>query len=204
MRKLALSLAVLALVTSPALAKPGKYNKVVSVGEKAPDFSGIPAVMGDKDTSLSLDAIKDKVVVLVFFANHCPAVTTIEDRVIDFANDYKDKGVKVVAVAVSDADEDKIPGIKARIKDKGYPFVYGYDFSQEIGRNYGASNTPQFFVLDQGRVIRYTGAFDDNVMKASKASKSYLKDAVDAVLAGKEVETTETKAQGCGIHYNSK
>ncbi len=201
MRKLVLSLAVLGLVAAPALAKPGKYNKVVSVGEKAPDFSGIPAVMGDKDTSLSLDAMKDKVVVLVFFANHCPAVTAVEDRVIDFAKDYEAKGVKVVAMAVSDMDIDKIPGIKQRIKDKGYPFVYGYDGGQTIGKDYGASVTPQFFVLDQDRTIRYTGAFD-NGRRESDATKHFVKDAVDALLAGNSVEMTETKASGCGIGYN--
>jgi len=200
MRKMVLSLAVLALVASPALA--GEFNRVITVGQKAPAFSGIPAVMAEKEASLSLsDLAKDDVVVLVFLANHCPVVTAYEDRVIDFANDYKGKGVKVVAVCVDVRNEgDKLPGIKQRVKEKGYPFVYGYDDSQEIGKAYGATNTPQFVVIDKDKTIRYTGAMDDN-QNENRVTKQYLRDAVDAVLKGDSPEIKETKAVGCGISY---
>jgi thiol-disulfide isomerase/thioredoxin len=201
MRKWMLSLAGLALIAAPVLA--GQFNKVISVGDKAPVFSGIPAAMGDTDASLTLNDLKEDVVVLVFLANHCPVVTAYEDRVIDFANDYKGKSVKVIAVAVNDIDQDRLPGIKQRIKDKGYNFVYGYDESQKIGKAYGATNTPQFFVLDKGRTIRYTGAMDDN-QTATKVTKQYLRDAVDALLKGESVEVSETRPQGCGIQYTKK
>jgi alkyl hydroperoxide reductase subunit AhpC len=202
MRKMFLSLAVLALVASPVLA--GEFNRVISVGQKAPSFTGIPAVMGSKEASLDLNNLKDEVVVLVFLANHCPVVTAYEDRIIDFANDYKDKGVKVVAVCVDVRNEqDKLPGIKQRVKEKGYPFVYGYDDSQEIGRAYGATNTPQFVVIDKDKTIRYTGASDDNQNEA-KVTKQYLRDAVDAVLKGESPEVKETRAVGCGISYKSR
>lgn len=198
MRKLFLSLAGLALVASPVFA--GKYNKAISVGEKAPAFSGIPAVDGTKDTSLSLSDIKEDVVVVVFLANHCPAVTAYEDRVIEFANDYKGKNVKVVAVCVNDNDDDRLPAIKDRVKKKGYNFAYGYDDTGKIGKDFGANVTPQFFVLDKNRVIRYTGAFDDNGEEA-KVTKKYLASAVDAILKGESVEIEETRAKGCGISY---
>jgi len=200
MRKMFLSLAVLALVASPALA--GEFNKVISVGQKAPSFSDIPAVMANKEATLDLNNLaKDDVVVLVFLANHCPVVTAYEDRIIDFANDYKGKGVKVVAVCVDVMNEqDKLPGIKERVKDKGYNFVYGYDDSQAIGRAYGATNTPQFVVIDKDKTIRYTGAMDDNQIE-TKVSKQYLRDAVDAVLKGDSPEVKETRAVGCGIRY---
>jgi len=202
MRKMFLSLAVLALVASPVLA--GEFNKVITVGQKAPSFTGIPAVMVEKDASLNLDNLtKDNVVVLVFLANHCPVVTAYEDRIIDFANDYKGKNVKVVAVCVDVMnDQDKLPGIKQRVKDKGYTFVYGYDDSQEIGKAYGATNTPQFVVIDKDKTIRYTGALDDN-QNESKATKQYLRDAVDAVLKGDSPEVKETRAVGCGIRYKN-
>jgi alkyl hydroperoxide reductase subunit AhpC len=200
MRKLFLSLAVLALVASPALA--GEYNKVITVGQKAPAFTGIPAVMGQNEASLDLNTLgKDDVVVLVFLANHCPVVTAYEDRIIDFANDYKDKGIKVVGVCVDVVNEqDKLPGIKQRVKEKGYPFVYGYDDSQEIGKAYGATNTPQFVVIDKDKTIRYTGAMDDN-QNENRVTKKYLRDAVDAVLKGDSPEVKETRAVGCGIRY---
>jgi alkyl hydroperoxide reductase subunit AhpC len=201
MRKLFLSLAVLALVASPALA--GEFNKVITVGQKAPAFTGIPAVKGQNEASLDLTTLaKDDVVVLVFLANHCPVVTAYEDRIIDFANDYKDKGVKVVGVCVDVVNEqDKMPGIKQRVKDKGYPFVYGYDDSQEIGRAYGATNTPQFVVIDKDKTIRYTGAMDDSQQEA-RVKKTYLRDAVDAVLKGDSPEISETQPKGCSVKYS--
>jgi len=201
MRKTILSLAVLALVASPAFAA-GKFNKKVGPGEPAPTFSGIPAVMIDKDTSLSLGDIKEDVVVVVFLANHCPVVVNYEDRIIDLANAYKGKSVKVVGLCVNDMDSDRLPAIKDRVKEKGYNYVYGYDESQQVGKAYGATNTPQFFVLDKTRTIRYTGALDDNGNE-SKVSKRYVRDAVDALLKGESVEIAETRAVGCGIKYKN-
>jgi len=199
MRKMFLSLAALALVASPAFA--GRYNKVVSVGEKAPTFSGIPATTkAGEDTSLTLSDIKEDVVVLVFLGNHCPVVQAYEDRIIEFTNDYKGKNVKVVGVSVNDLDSDRLPAIKNYMKEKGSNYVYGYDESQQIGKAYGATNTPQFFVLDKDRVIRYTGAMDDN-MNEAKVQKTYLRDAVDALLKGESVEVSETQPKGCGVKY---
>jgi len=203
MRKILLSLAVIALAV-PVFAD--HYNKAVKIGDKAPDFSGIPAVSpSGEQTSLTLSDLKDDVVVLVFLANHCPAVQAADDRIIDFANDYKDKPVKLVAVCVDVSnDQDRLPGIKNRMtKEKKLNYTYGYDESQAIGRAYGATNTPHFFVLDKERKIRYIGAMDDNVMNEAKVTKHYLRDAVDALLAGKTPALDETRAAGCGIRYNS-
>ena len=197
MRKVLLSLVVLALA-APAFAD----NKVVKPGDKAPTFSGIPAIAPNgEQTSLSLPDLKEDVVVLVFLANHCPAVQACDDRIIDFANDYKDKPVKLVAVCVNDMDTDRLPKIKEHMKDKGINYVYGYDESQAIGRAYGAVVTPHFFVLDKARNIRYIGAMDDNVFSEDKAKKQYLRNAVDALLAGKAPEVAETEPKGCGIKY---
>ncbi|QEH36439.1 Thiol-disulfide oxidoreductase ResA [Aquisphaera giovannonii] len=200
MRKVLLSLAVLALAV-PAYAAD-HYNKKVKVGDQAPDFSGIPAVAPNgEQTSLTLGDIKEDVVVLVFLANHCPAVLAADDRIIEFTSEYKDKPVKVVAVAVSNADEDKLPGIKNHAKEKKINYTYGHDETQAIGKAYGASNTPHFFVLDKERKIRYIGAMDDNVMNETKVTKHYLKDAVDALLAGNTPPVEETRPAGCGISY---
>jgi peroxiredoxin len=198
MRKMFLSLAALALIASPVFA--GKYNKIVSVGDKAPTFAGIPAVEGSQDTSLTLSDIKEDVVVLVFLGNHCPVVQMYEDRIIDFTSDYKGKSVKVVGVSVNDSDTDRLPAIKNYVKEKGSNYVYGYDESQAIGRAYGATNTPQFFVLNKDRKISYLGAMDDNRNEA-KVTKKYLRDAVDALLAGKTPAVEETRPDGCGVQY---
>ncbi|CAN5914955.1 thioredoxin family protein [soil metagenome] len=201
MRKFVLSLAALALIASPALA--GKFNKVVDIGQKAPEFSGIPATMKGEDTSLSLGDIEEEVIVLVFLGNHCPYVVAIEDRLNDFASDYKDKSVKLVGVSVNDLDSDRLPAIKQWVDEKGSQYVYGYDESQEIGKAYGATNTPQFFVLDKERTIRYMGAMDDSPMNEAKATTQYVRKAVDTLLAGEEIdaESAETRPIGCGVKY---
>jgi len=199
MRKVVLSLVAVAAIALPAMA--GKYNKAVSVGDKAPTFSGLPAVFKGEQTSVSLPDIKEDLVVLVFLANHCPAVGQYEDRLIEFTKDYEGKGVRVVGVSVSQAEGDKLAGIKDYMKDKGSNYVYAYDESQAIGKAYGASNTPHFFVLDKERKIRYIGAMDNN-MSEGKVTKTYLRDAVNALLAGKAPEVDETRPVGCGIGYS--
>jgi len=198
MRKFALSLVVLSLVAVPVFA--GKFNKVITVGQKAPDFSGIPAVANGEDASVSLADLKEDVVVVVFLANHCPVVQRYEDRIIDFTNDYKNKNVKVVGFAVSAMDQDKLPGIKKYMQDHKSNYIYGYDETQAVGKAYGATNTPQFFVLDKERKIRYTGAMDDS-QREDKVTKTYLRDAVDAVLKGETPAVEETRPEGCGVSY---
>ena len=203
MRKTFLSLAVLALVAAPAFA--GKYNKVLSIGDKAPTFDALPAVEGTGDTSLSLSDIKEDVVVIGILANHCPAVVANDDRIIDMVGSLKGQSVKFIGLSVTAAagqkELDDIAGIKSRSKEKHFNYVYGYDESQKVGKAYGAAATPTFFVLDKARTVRYMGALDNSPMDESKAKTNYVKNAVEALLSGKDVEVTETKAVGCGIGY---
>lgn len=198
MRKSLFSLFAVALVANPAFA--GKFNKAVEIGQKAPDFSGIPAVHNGQDASVSLADAKEDVVVLVFLGNHCPVVQAYEDRLIDFTNDYKGKNVKVIGVAVGHQPEDRLPGIKKYTKEKGSNYLYGYDESQAAGRAYGATRTPEFFVLNKDRNICYMGAMDDN-QNEDKVTKTYLRDAVDSVLKGETPAVQETRAVGCGVIY---
>jgi peroxiredoxin len=207
MRKWFLSLAALALLASPAFA--GNFNKKVSVGDPAPTFSNIPAVENGKDATLSLDNLKDDIVVVVFLGNHCPVVVEYEDRIVDFANAYKDKGVRVVGLSVNNLESDKLPAIKVRMEGTGkgdpnakgwHNYIYGYEESGKIGKAYGATNTPQFFVLDKTRTIRYMGALDDS-RDENKVKKHYLSDAVDALLKGETIEIAETRPVGCGVKY---
>ncbi len=176
------------------------------MARRRPDFSAIQAAEPNGETtSLSLGDIKEDVVVVVFLANHCPVVTAYEDRMYDFVADYKGKSVKLVGIAVSGSrtkKTDDLAAIKKRaVADKKFNYVYGYDETQAVGRAYGATNTPQFFVLDKHRNIAYIGAMD-NSQNESKATKTYVRDAVDALLAGKAVEVKETRPVGCGISYD--
>jgi len=203
MRKMLLSAAVLALAV-PAFA--GEYNKAVSAGDKAPKFAAVKAIENGKEVTLSLDDIKEDVVVVTFFANHCPVVVACEDRTIDLANSYKGKSVKFVAICCTDDTNqlsaiDDLKAIQAKVKEKGYSFAYGYNPTGEVGKAYGAKVTPEYFVLDKTRTIQYLGAMDDSPNSESGVKKTYLKDAINAVLKGESVEVKETPARGCGISY---
>ena len=206
MRTWILSLAGLALIAGPAFAA-GKYNKALTIGEKAPGFDAIPAITGAQETSVSLGDVKEDVVVIAFLANHCPAVVATEDRFIDLAKSFGDKSVKVIGISVTAApgqkEVDDLTAIKHQVKNKGYNFTYAYDESQKTGKAYGAAATPTVIVLDKARKVRYMGALDDSTMNESKVNQTYVKDAVTALLAGKDVEVTETRPQGCGISYVS-
>jgi peroxiredoxin len=202
MRKVLLSLVAISAIAIPALA--GKYNKVVSVGDKAPTFDALPAIYNGEQTSVSLSELKEDVVVVVFVAKHCPVVVGYEDRLVDFTSDYKDKSVRVVGICVSSQEGDKLPGIKDYMKDHKSNYIYGYDESQAVGKAYGAVATPQFFVLDKERKIRYTGLMDDSPSSESKVTKTYLRDAVDALLKNESPPVDETKAIGCGISYTRR
>ncbi|MCY2934199.1 MAG: redoxin family protein [Planctomycetota bacterium] len=203
MRKMILSLAVLAM-SFPAFAADK-----VKVGDKAPVFSGIPAINAKGEaTTLNLGDIKKDVVVVTFLANHCPAVVAYEDRIIDLVNKNKDKSVELIAICCTDPEssygkQDDIKMIAAKIKEKGYNFAYGFDGEGTSGKAYGAIATPHFFVLNKDRELVYAGALDNN-NNESAADKNYVQAAIDAALKGESPETKETRARGCGIAYKSR
>jgi thiol-disulfide isomerase/thioredoxin len=137
---------------------------------------------------------------VVFTCNHCPVAQAYEDRIIAIANDYQDKGVELVAINVNNMEADKLPAMKERAEAKGFKFDYLYDPSQKIGRKFGATVTPHAFLVDGEQKLAYVGAIDDN-MEVDKVEKEYLRDAIDAVLAGSKPETDSTKPMGCAIRY---
>ena len=138
--------------------------------------------------------------VVVFACNHCPVVKTYERRLIRFVDDYRDKGVELVAISVSRQASDQLPQMKSRASGSGFNFPYLIDPSQKIAKAYGATCTPHVFVLDQQRRIAYMGKIDDH-LDESKVTERFLRDAVDALLAGKSPDVAETRQVGCDIEY---
>jgi peroxiredoxin len=196
MFRFALSVLALGLVLSPVQA--GEFNKKVNIGDAAPAFT----VKNVDDKMLTLDSFKDKdVVVICVTCNHCPVAVAYEDRMVAFAKKYGgDKGkVAFVAVNVQVNDVDNLDKMKERSKEKGFNFPYAIDESQKIGRDLGASVTPEFFVYDKNRKLVYMGAMDDD---QNEPKVNYLDNAVEATLKGGKVEKTETRARGCGVQYN--
>jgi peroxiredoxin len=169
------------------------------IGDAAPAFKGI----GTDDKEYCCHNFKGKVVVLVFTCNHCPVAVAYEDRLIALQNDYGSKGVQVVALCVNDRPGDRLPDMKKRAKDKDFNFPYVFDESQKSAKDFGATCTPHAFVICQEGKIAYMGAIDDNI-KPDKVGKHYVREAVDALLAGNTPETTVTKQFGCSIKWSKK
>lgn len=166
----------------------------------APAFS-LPGVDGRTHT---LDDYADaKALALVQSCNHCPYVQAWEDRMIALASEYADRGFQLVAIASNDAanyPEDSFEEMKRRAQKRGFTFDYLYDEPQEIARTLGSSRTPEVFLFDAGRRLVYHGAIDDNRDERG-VTRHYLRDAIEAVLAGREPEITETPPVGCTVKW---
>ena len=173
----------------------------VTIGSKAVDFS-LPGVDGKNH---SLAELKDKdAVIVIFSCNHCPYVKAYEDRIIAVQKDYASRGAAVVAInSNEDAGhpEDSFAEMVRRAEEKKFNFLYLRDESQEAARRYSATHTPQIFLFDRERRLRYTGKIDDNWQEPGKVTRKYLREALDAVLAGRDVPEPETHAIGCTIKW---
>jgi peroxiredoxin len=181
----------------PAIVTAGEFNKKLSIGDPAPIWRDLPGTDGKKHALADL-ADKD-VVVLVFTCNSCACSEEYEDRVIAFANKYMDK-VALIAVNVNTIPDDRLDAMKKKADKKKFPFPYLHDETQKIARDYGATYTPEFFVLTKDRKIAYMGAMDDKT-NVAEVKEKYLEAAVDAVLKGDKPIKGETVAHGCLIRF---
>jgi peroxiredoxin len=155
---------------------------------------------------VSLANFKDaKGFIVVFTCNHCPIAKLYESRVAALNQQYAPQGYPVIAINPTDPNiypDDTWEKMVSYAKERNYSFPYLDDASQMITREFGATNTPHVFVIQKVNgdlVVRYTGAIDDNADDATQATKHYVADAVNALLAGQHVAIAHTKAVGCGI-----
>jgi peroxiredoxin len=171
-----------------------------ALGAEAPQFD-LPGVDGQNH---SLDSYADSdVLVLVQSCNHCPYVQAWEGRLSAIASDYADRGVRVVAVNSNDAvshPEDSFEEMQKRSREQGFTFEYLYDEPQAVAQALGAERTPEVFVYDRDRRLRYHGAIDDN-RDETGVSQQYLRDALDALLAGSDPAVAQTPAVGCTVKW---
>jgi peroxiredoxin len=205
-RTAAVALALTAAMALVSTAPAGKFNKAINIGDTMPAFSGLEGADGKK---YSADDFKNKdVVVICTTCNACPVAVAYEDRIVEFAKKYAGADAKVAFIAVNcnvtDAAADSpnnLAKMKERAKEKGFNFPYVIDVSQKLGRDLGASITPEFFVFDKNRKLVYTGVMDDDM---SKPKDNFLNPAVDAALKGEKPTTQETdiSGRGCGISYS--
>jgi len=173
----------------------------LAIGAVAPDFN-LPGVDG-RDLCLSTLADR-KVVVVLFTCNHCPYVQAYEERLVAIQRDFSGRGVQLIAINANETEnypEDDLPNMIRRAKEKGYNFPYLRDETQAVADAYGAHYTPEVFLLDADRNLRYTGCIDNNWRSAADATVHNLRDAIEAVLAGRTPTTPETQAIGCTIKW---
>ena len=158
-------------------------------------------------TELTLAGVKKPAGTLVVFTcNHCPFAKRWETRIVELGNTYASKGIGVIAVNANDpkvAEEDAYDVMQQRAKERGMQFPYVVDATSDVARAFGATKTPEAFVFDKDGKLVYHGTIDDNGEDASKVEKTYLKNALEDVLAGRDVAVKETKSIGCGIKFRS-
>ena len=177
-------------------------TKQLPLGSLIPEFNGLPGIDG-KSYSL-MDFKKAKVLVIVFSCNHCPYVQAYEDRMIAFDKEYGPKGIHFLAInsnETEDYPEDTFEEMVKRGKKKGFAFPYLRDDDQRVAEAFGATHTPEFFVFDRERRLRYHGKMDDNYQTPTAVKKRYLEDAVNALLSGTPVQEPETYSIGCTIKW---
>jgi len=198
MRQLLISLPLL-FVFLP-LAHAGKFNKTLSIGDAAPDWKELEGTDGKQH---SLADFKDKeVVVLAFTCNSCPYATDHEQRLSALHKRFTDDGRGVViAINPNQVKEDLLPAMKTRAESRGLKYLYLHDPIQQVAKNYGATYTPEFVVLNKDRKVVYLGAMDDSPELKKPVTKKYVEDAIAAALAGKTPEVTETPSVGCLVRY---
>jgi thiol-disulfide isomerase/thioredoxin len=151
------------------------------------------------------------VVVLVSLANHCPWVQGMDPGLVELVEQFNGQDVRIVGFAVNHRDEDRLPAMKEHAAKAGYNFTYVYDESQQLGRELGATHTPEYFVFNAERRLVYMGLLTNSPGRITRSGETsfingdpttfYVADAITATLAGQPVDPAETRAHGCTVEY---
>jgi peroxiredoxin len=186
---------------------------VLKVGSPAPDFD-LLGIDGKRHSLKSYAA--SKVLVVVFSCDHCPVAQMYEKRIKQLVTDYRDRGVAIVVIMGNDpkavhasekgytdvGDSYAEMKIRAAYRRFNYPYLYDGD-TQAVALKYGPTATPHAFIFDQQRILRYQGRIDSNP-REELATKHEVRDAIDALLAGREVAVQNTPAVGCSTKWAYK
>jgi hypothetical protein len=172
-------------------------------GDPAPDFA-LPGV--DGKTYRLQDFADRKLLLVVFWCNHCPYVQAWEGRMIDIGRRYLPQGVGIVLINSNDArayPEDRLESMVQRAADNKYPFPYLQDESQAVARAYGALVTPHPMLFGPDRKLLFQGRIDNDHQHPERASEHYLTRAIEQALAAKTVDPSEVSVAGCTVKWKS-
>jgi peroxiredoxin len=142
---------------------------------------------------------------IIFSCNTCPWVIKWEDRYLDIANKYIEKGIGMVAINSNVArfeNVDSIEEMKKHSDKMNYNFTYAQDTNAELAYAFGATKTPHVYLFNRKNELVYRGAIDDNARSAKKVDEPFLKNALDQLLVNKQIKNTTSKAIGCSIKFN--
>jgi peroxiredoxin len=172
----------------------------IAIGDTASDFE-LPATSGEPHR---LAGEKTPATVVYWTCNHCPYALAWHDRLLEVARDYADRGVRFLAINSNDGERypaDSFEAMAERVeREGGWPHPYLFDESQEVAAAWGAERTPHVYVLDPDLRLRYVGAPDHDYEDPSQRA-FWLREALDAVLEGREPERPQTEPVGCTIKW---
>ena len=206
--KLARTATIIAIATAAAgSAWAGESTGGLALGSTVPAAVAKTQMKNVDGKMLSLaDSTGKAGTLVVFTCNHCPFAKAWEQRIVELGNTYAAKGVGVVLVNANDPTthpDDGFEQMQARAKSLGMKVPYVVDDTSGVARAFGASVTPEAFLFDKSGKLAYHGTIDDNRQEPDKVKARYLKDALDAVVAGKKPAVPETKGLGCGIKFRA-
>lgn len=173
------------------------------IGSKAISFN----LKGVDDKYYSLDTFKDKkVLCIMFLCNHCPYVIAVQGRINQIAKDYAGKSFALIGINPNDEvtyPEDSFEHMKIRAKEQGYVFPYLWDETQQVAREYDAVCTPDIYLYDENRILRYRWRIDDNWKDESQVTRQELRWAIDKLLENKPIDFDTVPSMGCSIKWKS-
>ena len=173
------------------------------IGSKANSFK----LLGADGKYYSLGDYKNKkVLCIIFTCNHCPYVKAVEDRINRIAKDNAGESFALLCINSNDESvypEDSFEEMKKRSKEKGFVFPYLRDDSQETARAYDAVCTPDVYLFDEKRILKYRGRIDDNWKDESQVKRRELQMAIDRLLKNKEIDFDMVPSLGCSIKWRN-
>jgi peroxiredoxin len=178
-------------------------SQMLPLGTEAPDFA-LPDVVTGETVKLA-DLADAPALLLMFICRHCPYVRHVRPGLADLGRDHVDTGLAIVAISPNDPEtypEDAPESLAEEAREAGYTFPYLFDETQEVAKAYHAACTPDFFLFDDARRLVYRGQFDDSRPNSEiPLTGTDLRAAIDAVLAGREVDADQRPSVGCSIKW---
>ncbi|TVQ51933.1 MAG: thioredoxin family protein [Spirulina sp. DLM2.Bin59] len=172
------------------------------IGAYAPDFE-LPSVDGEV-YHLTRYREQFRALAVIFMGNECPIVAQYLDRLKAMQTEFQDQGVSLIGINANDAQQetrDSFAQMKQFAAQMGLNFPYLRDPSQDVARGFGATTTPEVYLIDQAGVICYHGAIDDQPDDANAVTQPYLRRSIEALLAGKAISPTDTAPQGTALSW---